>query len=436
MEYARVESSFFRSRVFGTSNGLPTITSRSRLHQSSWIGNSPVALISSFDLDELETNQDSVLFQFEVLDFDIARDRATIVRLDTAVPYYAYYRFERDVRAIANSLTWLGSWIVWLAQGWGWAYVPPGAIPSWRHLGKSRPPKRELAIDINVSMPDVFAEAMQTLEDRLTQIAMTNVIVAESFSERVSQVSRDVLQPLMQQLAEEEATERQGDETPLRHGLPEELFSLCLQVFDSSEDAIAANPHSDGNRIAYAVPNHTPIDPPVYTTRYISDGDGIPYPLIQPTLMNPLAYETRYIRVRAFAFENRMRWGWMPGHAGDRAEVVRQRYRQRRVWVDTAGENGEMVNVARDGGAGGGLIISIPGERLRGLEPFAFVRPTPQPQVPAACQGCKHYHGAVYNGIPLVCAMHPYGVEDEACADFENGDRPGYHCDFCGEWHD
>ncbi|MBW4513971.1 MAG: hypothetical protein KME11_01940 [Timaviella obliquedivisa GSE-PSE-MK23-08B] len=37
------------------------------------------------------------------------------------------------------------------------------------------------------------------------------------------------------------------------------------------------------------------------------------------------------------------------------------------------------------------------------------------------CQGCRHYHGEVYNGTPFICAMHPYGVVDgaEFCADKE-----------------
>lgn len=37
------------------------------------------------------------------------------------------------------------------------------------------------------------------------------------------------------------------------------------------------------------------------------------------------------------------------------------------------------------------------------------------------CVGCRNYHGQSYNGNPLVCAMHPYGVEEgvETCADKE-----------------
>ncbi|MEH2280204.1 MAG: hypothetical protein V7K90_02490 [Nostoc sp.] len=36
-----------------------------------------------------------------------------------------------------------------------------------------------------------------------------------------------------------------------------------------------------------------------------------------------------------------------------------------------------------------------------------------------ACIGCTHYHGQVYSGNLLVCAMHPHGCEDENCPDWE-----------------
>lgn len=37
-----------------------------------------------------------------------------------------------------------------------------------------------------------------------------------------------------------------------------------------------------------------------------------------------------------------------------------------------------------------------------------------------ACRGCRNYHGQVYGGNLLVCAMHPTGVEsDESCPDWE-----------------
>ena len=37
----------------------------------------------------------------------------------------------------------------------------------------------------------------------------------------------------------------------------------------------------------------------------------------------------------------------------------------------------------------------------------------------AACINCSNYHGKAYNGQILVCAMHPHGVEDDSCPDWE-----------------
>jgi hypothetical protein len=36
-----------------------------------------------------------------------------------------------------------------------------------------------------------------------------------------------------------------------------------------------------------------------------------------------------------------------------------------------------------------------------------------------ACIGCLHYHGRVYTGHLLICAMHPYGWDDTNCPDWE-----------------
>jgi hypothetical protein len=36
-----------------------------------------------------------------------------------------------------------------------------------------------------------------------------------------------------------------------------------------------------------------------------------------------------------------------------------------------------------------------------------------------ACVGCTHYHGQVYSGNLLVCAMHPHGWDDNNCPDWE-----------------
>ncbi len=47
-----------------------------------------------------------------------------------------------------------------------------------------------------------------------------------------------------------------------------------------------------------------------------------------------------------------------------------------------------------------------------------YVDPSPTQQ--PACRGCQNYHGQVYGGNLLVCAMHPTGVESESCADWES----------------
>ena len=39
----------------------------------------------------------------------------------------------------------------------------------------------------------------------------------------------------------------------------------------------------------------------------------------------------------------------------------------------------------------------------------------------SVCIGCRHYHGQMYGGNLLICAMHPYGVDEgvETCPDKE-----------------
>ncbi|MBO3462116.1 hypothetical protein G7B40_031055 [Aetokthonos hydrillicola Thurmond2011] len=34
------------------------------------------------------------------------------------------------------------------------------------------------------------------------------------------------------------------------------------------------------------------------------------------------------------------------------------------------------------------------------------------------CQNCQNFHGQAYGGNTLVCAIHPYGWQDENCPDF------------------
>lgn len=40
-----------------------------------------------------------------------------------------------------------------------------------------------------------------------------------------------------------------------------------------------------------------------------------------------------------------------------------------------------------------------------------------------ACRGCRNYHGEIHGGNLLVCGMHPYGVEDGTCPDWESYDK-------------
>ncbi|WP_293150196.1 MULTISPECIES: hypothetical protein [unclassified Microcoleus] len=43
----------------------------------------------------------------------------------------------------------------------------------------------------------------------------------------------------------------------------------------------------------------------------------------------------------------------------------------------------------------------------------------PSPTQHPVCRGCMNYHGQVYGGNLLVCAMHPTGVESDSCPDWE-----------------
>lgn len=59
-----------------------------------------------------------------------------------------------------------------------------------------------------------------------------------------------------------------------------------------------------------------------------------------------------------------------------------------------------------------------------GSDSFDFINPPvpPSPTHHPACIGCRHYHGHVYGGNLLICGMHPYGWETEACPDWEARD--------------
>ncbi len=51
--------------------------------------------------------------------------------------------------------------------------------------------------------------------------------------------------------------------------------------------------------------------------------------------------------------------------------------------------------------------------------PDNFINPKVNPSASfhPACIGCSYYHGRVYEGSLLVCAMHPYGWDGDSCPD-------------------
>jgi hypothetical protein len=53
------------------------------------------------------------------------------------------------------------------------------------------------------------------------------------------------------------------------------------------------------------------------------------------------------------------------------------------------------------------------------LDPGFPYEVEPTAEQNAACIGCNNYHGQVYGGNLLVCAMHPHGWDDESCPDWE-----------------
>jgi len=39
--------------------------------------------------------------------------------------------------------------------------------------------------------------------------------------------------------------------------------------------------------------------------------------------------------------------------------------------------------------------------------------------IPSVCQSCRHLHGVVYNSVPFICGIHPYGWQGDGCPDWE-----------------
>ncbi|MBD2005613.1 MULTISPECIES: hypothetical protein [Cyanophyceae] len=77
------------------------------------------------------------LWQIEVIKED--RLYLTCIRTDTPFPWYAYHRFQRDICKLVDFFKYeIGCRLILTAQVWGLAYVPPGEVPNWKHLGKKR----------------------------------------------------------------------------------------------------------------------------------------------------------------------------------------------------------------------------------------------------------------------------------------------------------
>ncbi|BAS59869.1 hypothetical protein NIES2135_21320 [Leptolyngbya boryana NIES-2135] len=74
----------------------------------------------------------------EIIKQDYMRLNAIAVRTDIVVPWYAYYRFERDVLAIVDAIKNLLRRLILVAMVFGFADVPMAEIPSWRHLGRKQ----------------------------------------------------------------------------------------------------------------------------------------------------------------------------------------------------------------------------------------------------------------------------------------------------------
>lgn len=71
-----------------------------------------------------------------------------------------------------------------------------------------------------------------------------------------------------------------------------------------------------------------------------------------------------------------------------------------------------------------GVITVEPGvitEEGDNLTTITFLRDR---RTTSQCQECKHHHGKTYNGVELVCAMHPYGFNGK-CPDWERRSTAG-----------
>ncbi|MCC5602227.1 hypothetical protein [Nostoc favosum] len=65
--------------------------------------------------------------------------------------------------------------------------------------------------------------------------------------------------------------------------------------------------------------------------------------------------------------------------------------------------------------AGTGLTVFL-ANRIEVVERRELPKPV---LIPTPCQGCRYFHGYIYNGVIFNCAVHPQGWLLEQCPDWQ-----------------
>ncbi|MFE4106018.1 hypothetical protein [Almyronema epifaneia] len=75
-----------------------------------------------------------------------------------------------------------------------------------------------------------------------------------------------------------------------------------------------------------------------------------------------------------------------------------------------------LLELTIEGTESEGTIVGAILNLTWSLEPHTFVR---RDRRPTACQGCLNYHGKIYGGNFLCCAIHPAGPLSQTCQDWQ-----------------
>lgn len=98
-----------------------------------WVGPTHAPVEISIDLWH---EVGALPWPLQIIERYYERDTVLAVRLDGHNRLWAYWHDWR-VRA-KQAWQWVSVRLILTAQLWGAAYVPPGEVPSWCHLGKTR----------------------------------------------------------------------------------------------------------------------------------------------------------------------------------------------------------------------------------------------------------------------------------------------------------